>query len=320
MTEIVHGIDIYYENKLNVVFFSDGTRKEYTIGGILFEIFSDEAFYMISEKVGNMIKCFPANHESLSVESITSGFKWLYGTIMDDDFPVATELFRSSFDEKISESLETMVDESEFACVGDFLDKCFKAYIEDMKTFALYVDSLAADASGIADDFGSVIAESFKESVVQWNDIYSKRCSRRRRNGNITLETHKITNFLQLLVFEYCRMKKEKKVLKQCLNCGRYFIPKTRRDAKYCFEVSPDNPNKTCAEIAPQKIRSEKRKNDPIEREHNRTYSRLAMQAKRAKEYGLDPKIYYNRIDEEVNHYHAEKAATNNILKENDNV
>ena len=194
MTEVAHGLDIYYENKMNVVFFSDGSWKKYPIGGMLFEIFSDEAFYMISEKAGNMIKCFPGYYESLSVESITNGFKWLYGTIVDDDFPVATELFRSSFNEKISESLEIMVNEDEFACVGDFLDKCFKAYIEDMKTFALYVDSLATDASGIADDFGIEMAESFKECAVQWNDVYSKKCSHRRKKGKVTLEMHRITN------------------------------------------------------------------------------------------------------------------------------
>ena len=63
MFEIGHGIEVYYENKKevrNTVFFPDGTYSYYGTGGMLFEVIGDEATYMITEKVGNMIKAYPA--------------------------------------------------------------------------------------------------------------------------------------------------------------------------------------------------------------------------------------------------------------------
>lgn len=81
MFEIGHGIEVYYENKKevrNTVFFPDGTYSYYGTGGMLFEVIGDEATYMITEKVGNMIKAYPGYQDSLTAEAITDGFKWLH--------------------------------------------------------------------------------------------------------------------------------------------------------------------------------------------------------------------------------------------------
>ena len=36
--------------------------------------------------------------------------------------------------------------------------------------------------------------------------------------------------------------------LKTCQNCGKYFYPRKRRDAKYCDNSSPQDKTKTCKE------------------------------------------------------------------------
>ena len=108
MFEIGHGIEVYYENKKevrNTVFFPDSTYNYYGTGGMLFEVISDEAIYMITEKVGNLIKTYPGYHDSLTVESITEGFKWLHGSVEDEERPVATWLFRSAFSDVILSAL-----------------------------------------------------------------------------------------------------------------------------------------------------------------------------------------------------------------------
>ena len=99
--------------------------------------------------------------------------------------------------------------------------------------------------------------------MEQWYECYTRKCSVRHIKGNVSVQTHRIRNYLQLLVFEMCRMKKEKKVIKQCLCCGRYFIPSKRMDSMFCQLPSINNPKKTCAEIGPQIKRQERRKLDP---------------------------------------------------------
>ena len=63
------------------------------------ELIRDDAIYMVTTKVENMIKAFPDYNTVVSEESVTNGFKWLYGTIEDEELPVATELFRGCFNE-----------------------------------------------------------------------------------------------------------------------------------------------------------------------------------------------------------------------------
>ncbi len=55
----------------------------------------------LTTKVENMIKVFPNYNAEASVDNVTDGFKWLYGTIEDEELPLATELFRGCFNEVI---------------------------------------------------------------------------------------------------------------------------------------------------------------------------------------------------------------------------
>ena len=308
MFEIGHGIEVYYENKKevrNTVFFPDGTYSYYGTGGMLFEVIGDEATYMITEKVGNMIKAYPGYQDSLTAEAITDGFKWLHESIEDEDLPVATWLFRSAFSDIIRSTLEQEELITGCDCVGAFLQACYEQYLESAKTFALLFDALAADASGNPDDFQKEAADAFRGFADEMYDIYVKKCSVRHENGSVSVETHEITNLLQLLTFESCRMKKEGKVVKICANCGRYFIPPHRIDSKYCSLPAPQDPSKTCNEVGSQVQRAEKRKTDPREREHHNTRSKLHMAAKRARDNGEDELIpwYKAQLKKEMEQY-----------------
>ena len=312
MFEIGHGIEVYYENKKevrNTVFFPDNTYIYYGTGGMLFEVIGDEATFMITEKVGNMIKAYPGYQDSLTAESITDGFKWLHESIEDDDLPVATWLFRSAFSDIIHSALEKEELVTGCDCVGTFFRACFEEYLDSIKTFAVLFDALAADASGTPDDFQKEAADAFRGFADEMYDVYVKKCSVRHINGSVSVETHEITNLLQLLTFEFCRLKKEGKAVKICANCGRYFIPPHRIDSKYCSLTAPQDPSKTCNEIGPQVQRAEKRKTDPREREHHNARSKLHMAAKRARDNGEDNLLpwYKSQLDKEMGKYKTDK-------------
>ena len=284
-----HGIEIYYENKKdvkNTVFFPDGSYAYYRTGGMLFEQISDEAFYLTTEKVQNMIRAYPGFDAPLTRETLDDGFAWLYCAIDEDELPVATALFRSSFGEAISAVSHAHGAEDAYNTVGEFLEACFDEYIKQEQSFAVFFDALAADASGIADDFQAELAEIFKDAVDDLYTVYTRKCSVRHKNDNVAVETHCITNTIQLLTFEYCRLKKEGKAVKICTNCGRYFIPPHRIDTIYCPAPSPQDPTRSCSEIGPQAKRAELRSRDPLERRHHNFRSNINMAAKRARDSG----------------------------------
>ncbi len=295
MSDIASGIKVYYENKKsveNLVFFTNGTKKVYPTGGMLFELIKDESIYMITEKVENMIKSYPDFNSVASLEILVDGFHWLYEAIDDSDMPVAIELFRSCF-------VEVMIDLPEpldsFGCVGDFMMHCYDAYLLQIQAFCLYFDAIANTNSGSQDSSLNDIANDFFLLTENVKGFYTRKL---RVRNKVPDETLCISNFLQLLSFEYLRMKDVNKVFKICRNCGRYFIPSKRRDAIYCDAPAPQNLNKTCKEIGPVYRQIQNRQQDPVEREHHKKAARLYNMSRRIKPD--DPESLKTEIEKEI--------------------
>lgn len=309
MNEVAHGINVYYNNQKdisNLVFFPDSKSTYYDDGAMLFEVIGDDSIYMLTEKVENMIKAFPDKQLSVTPDSITDGFKWLYGTIEDEELPVATELFRSNFNDVLQQEIVQMYSPNDFNTVEDFYLACYALYMEYIKTFCVFVQAIAADASGVSDEFQHIVAEVFISSANDLYNYYAKKCSVRREDVYASIETVQITNFLQLLIFEYCRMKKSRKVIKECANCGRLFIPTGRVDAIYCPLLAPGYPDKTCKEVGAQLKRAEKRRSDSKEHKHHNTTCRLYNVIRRSREKGDSDDVishYQRQIDNEMKRY-----------------
>ena len=234
MYKIAQGIRVHYNNQKgskNTVFFSDGTFKEYPDGVMLYELISDEALYMLTDKVVTAIKTFPDSQSTVTSNSITECFKWICCYIEDEEYPVASSLFQSCFSDYIGITAAN-AELSESATVQEFFIECYSAYLKYIMLFCLFVGAVAAYESEIADDDQQKIAETFISTANEYQESYSKPCSLRHKDGQTVYETVQVTNFLQLHVLEYCRMKKKHTVLKECANCGRLFIPKGRIDTK----------------------------------------------------------------------------------------
>lgn len=312
MYEIGSGIRVYFENKKefrNVVFFPDDRYTYYPTGGMLFELIQDDSIYMVTTKVENMIKVFPNYNAEASVDNVTDGFKWLYGTIEDEELPLATELFRGCFNEVI---LDVVGRPESYECVGDFFVKCYEEYLSRIEVFSVYVDAIAAYNSGSADDFQSEMANDFMFSAEELYGLYTRKCSVRHKNGKVTVDTVQMKNFLQVLTFEYCRMKKENKPLKICENCGRYFIPSKRSDSIYCPAPSPQNPEKPCSEVGANFRQTVKRRRDPVERKYHNNSCRLQNMVRRLTETGASKDHiakYQTELQQEKKKYLSEKYA-----------
>ena len=314
MSEIALGIDVYYETKKNfknVVFLPEGKIAYYPPGGMVFELVSDEAIALVVEKPESMIRIYPGYHDPLSAGTVTDGFRWLYGTVEDESLPIATELFRSSFNDAIQQTLQETVSLDEFSCVGAFLESCYSVHAQSIGVFAAYFDALAAHESGMTDEDQEALAQEFQEFAEEMSDVYTHKCSVRRVKGSRSVELLNISNYLEMLTFEFCQMQKKNKVVKICANCGRYFIPPKRKDSIYCLAPAPDDPTRTCQQVGPNRKQARKIHADPNEHEHQRVRSQINMMQKRARDRGEEHLVRtrcHNELEKEKKRYEAAKA------------
>ncbi len=191
------GIEVYYSNNKdvrNIVFFPDGTYKYYDTGGMLFELISDEAIYLTTEKALNIIRIFPEYNKPLSRENLAGGIDWLFCAIDDDELPVAAEVFRSGFIKAVNEVTGT--DDSDTSCqsVGEFLETCYEVYVRYEQSFSAFCVALAEDASGTADGYNAGLAKLFKEEADGLYQVYTRKCSVRHKDGMASVETHNISS------------------------------------------------------------------------------------------------------------------------------
>lgn len=70
-------------------------------------------------------------------------------------------------------------------------------------------------------------------------------------------------------------------VLRKCKNCGKYFIPSSRSDTKYCDNVSPQNSSKTCRDIGADLFYKEKRNSNPVTKAYSTARNTLSKRVSR---------------------------------------
>lgn len=71
------------------------------------------------------------------------------------------------------------------------------------------------------------------------------------------------------------------KTIRQCQNCGKYFIPSKRADTLYCDNPSPDAPEMTCKEYGTRRLWYERQKEDELATLSRKIASAKGMLAKR---------------------------------------
>ena len=298
---IGHGIDVYYKNDhKNTVLFPDGRTISYNVGNMLLEMVKEKTKYLLTEKLRNMIRIFPDYTVVLNIKNITDAFKWLYDTVASEDLPISTEIFGSSYSKIINMMLEDEKTVIECNCVGDFLMKCYQKFREYMEIFWFGVDSLANVNSNIEDPLSEEMVALVKKNADRMYPVLGKKCNNRRVKKTEEYEIREWTTFnikmpIQVLEFEYCRMRKTGNLLKKCANCGRYFVVKNRKKI-FCNNPSPQNSNRSFKEIGSQIRRQQKRETDIVEKQYHRDYTSKAMAAKRARDKGESDDHFYKEM------------------------
>lgn len=83
------------------------------------------------------------------------------------------------------------------------------------------------------------------------------------------------SNIIDIFVIELKEFLTDKRhIIKQCKNCGKYFIPKNLRDIKYCDNIFKDN--KTCKQIGKEISYKNSLKEDKLLDMYRKRYLSLA--------------------------------------------
>ena len=95
------------------------------------------------------------------------------------------------------------------------------------------------------------------------------------------LDEYKIYSLNDLLSIYFHYFTQEKPNIRTCVNCGKYFIQNNKGAAKYCKNISPQNPSKTCKDIGADLYNKKKRNSNPITKEYTTTRNTLSKRVSR---------------------------------------
>ena len=79
----------------------------------------------------------------------------------------------------------------------------------------------------------------------------------------------------------YSKVIKNQEIIKVCANCGKYFSPRFRSDAKYCDNLSPQDPRVNCKTYCSQHNYCESIANSQAAMLYRKIYSRKNRRAQR---------------------------------------
>ena len=102
--------------------------------------------------------------------------------------------------------------------------------------------------------------------------------------------SYKISTYSDLLYLTIRQLASSKYLICKCENCGKFFIPYTNHDTKYCDNIFKGN--KTCKDLAPELMYKQKLKQDPLLKKYRSRYQSLHKSA------SLNPELNTQRYED----------------------
>lgn len=88
---------------------------------------------------------------------------------------------------------------------------------------------------------------------------------------------YKSTSYEDILYLSFRQIASSKYLICKCENCGKFFIPYSNHDTKYCDNIFKRN--KTCKDLAPELAYKKKLEKDPLLKKYRARYQSLQKSA-----------------------------------------
>lgn len=146
------------------------------------------------------------------------------------------------------------------------LCNCFKEILNFNLIFKTIIDNLCEKSDGpIPEEYAHICQGEFKQIFSYSN------------NNKPQYHFRSIKSYTHFLLLYFLNSDPN---IAWCNCCGRYFIPKTRKQTLYCDRIIEDG--KTCKEIGPKLKRKFEAKKDIVIDTYNKTYQKLYKRYERS--------------------------------------
>lgn len=177
--------------------------------------------------------------------------------------------------------------------------KCYIAYCEQHQlplrnsfyTFLIDHGYFGVDCEAFFDDTLPEVEDYFRECAndpkkLDDMDAHYAYYLKEMETTNLTVPrsyffsryTNRIT---QTALASFQELGERGKVVRQCANCGHWFVPENRSDTLYCDRISPQEPTMDCKTYASQRLWYQKQKQDELAVLSRNILSAKGMLAKR---------------------------------------
>ena len=131
-----------------------------------------------------------------------------------------------------------------------------------------------------------VILDSYSSKDDDYSSVSYENIVNKLENGELLIKKHNVYTSERLSNILYVILEQIVQVpnlpIKQCQNCGKYFIPSSRQDEVYC--EFPDEKGKTCKEKGAIQTYKKNLESIPALLEYRRSYQKKIMIVSRNKE------------------------------------
>ena len=131
-----------------------------------------------------------------------------------------------------------------------------------------------------------VILDSYSSKDDDYSSVSYENIVNKLENGELSIKKHNVYTSERLSNILYVILEQIVQVpnlpIKQCQNCGKYFIPSSRQDEVYC--EFPDEKGKTCKEKGAIQTYKKNLESIPALLEYRRSYQKKIMIVSRNKE------------------------------------
>ena len=131
-----------------------------------------------------------------------------------------------------------------------------------------------------------VILDSYSSKDDDYSSVSYDNIVKKLEDGELSIKKHNVYTSERLSNILYVILEQVIQVpnlpIKQCQNCGKYFIPSSRQDEVYC--EFPDEKGKTCKEKGALQTYKKNLESIPALLEYRRSYQKKIMIVSRNKE------------------------------------
>lgn len=292
------GLTVDFDGKVNQVF-ANGEVTSYPIG----EMMCEYARLVPSDLKQLLLEC-PHQSEPMDSDLYADTMMWLYvasckafgiiaGHMIATEFSSVVRDLRNCSEDERKEMLQDMNKSEGKSSIKDFIleDTGYTEFgCETVAQLLLSAYMVFASIyASFRHSFNIVVSEAEveeKHALALWS-FYSDNHDFQHftfRILNVEGEfrsVYTIQSSMSLALFEIAHSMDANTIFVKCKNCGNYFVPARRSDAKYCDYPSPQQKTKTCKEIGAQIARANKEKNDAATKQYRKLYMQMKMASRR---------------------------------------